>query len=482
MKEPKEVKKVEMRAGLEIHQQLDTGKLFCRCPSILRNDEPDWIVKRKLHAVAGESGEVDIAAKHEVSKSREFIYQGYKDSCCLIEFDEQPPMEIDKEALKVAVQIALLLNCEIIQNSQIMRKTVLNGSNTSGFQRTVLFAKNGFIETSFGKVGIDNIFLEEDSARPASSKEESDPELEHSKVYKLDRLGLPLVEIATGPHMFFPEQVKEAALKIGEILRACKVRRGIGTIRQDLNVSTPKHPRVEIKGFQDPKMMIETIEKEIDRQKKNKNPVSEVRKANVDGSSSFLRPMPGEHRMYPETDLPLLHISRDFINEVKADLPKLKSDIRGELKQKGLSEEMIKLVLSEEKLKEFEALLDSYNNPNFVAKLLLILTKEVASHEKVKQELFGLDILESILQAIRDKKINESDAKQVLENIAKGKSLGEALKIEKIDSSDMEGEIAKIVKEKPGLNANAYMGLVMAKFKGKVSGKEVMEILKKLVR
>ena len=143
---------------------------------------------------------------------------------------------------------------------------------------------------------------------------------------------------------------------------------------------------------------------------------------------------------------------------------------------------MIKLVLSEEKLKEFEALLDSYNNPNFVAKLLLILTKEVASHEKVKQELFGLDILESILQAIRDKKINESDAKQVLENIAKGKSLGEALKIEKIDSSDMEGEIAKIVKEKPGLNANAYMGLVMAKFKGKVSGKEVMEILKKLVR
>src|SRR5512137_1868068 len=119
----KDAPKVELKAGLEIHQQLDTGKLFCRCPSILRQDEPDWIVKRKLHAVAGEFGDVDAAAKHEVEKGKEFDYQGYKDTCCLIEFDEQPPLEIDKEALKIAVQVALLLNCEIIQNTQIMRKT-----------------------------------------------------------------------------------------------------------------------------------------------------------------------------------------------------------------------------------------------------------------------------------------------------------------------------------------------------------------------
>ena len=482
VKQETEAKKVEMKAGLEIHQQLDTGKLFCRCPSILRNDEPDWFAKRRLHAVAGESGEVDTAAKHEVILGKEFVYQGYKDSCCLVEFDEQPPLEIDKDALKIAVQIALLLNCEIIQNSQIMRKTVLNGSNTSGFQRTVLFARNGFIETSFGKVGIDNIFLEEDSARPSAALEDSDPELEHSKIYRLDRLGIPLVEIATGPHMFFPEQVKEAALKIGEILRACKVRRGIGTIRQDLNISTPKHPRVEIKGFQDPRMMIETVEKEIERQKKNKNPVSEVRKANVDGTSSFLRPMPGAHRMYPETDLPLLYISRDFINEVKASLPKLKSDIQGELKQTGLNEEMIKLVLGEEKLKEFELLLKSYNSPNFVARTLLVFTKEIASHEKKSVDIFTLDILSSILESVRAKKILESDVKQVLESIAKGKSLEEALKIEKADSSEIESEIAKIIKEKPGLSSGAYMGLVMAKFKGKVNGKEVSEIINKLIK
>lgn len=471
----KDIKKVEMRGGLEIHQQLDTGKLFCRCPSILRNDEPDWIAKRKLHAVAGESGKVDSAAKHEATKNKEFIYQGYKDSCCLIEFDEQPPMEIDKEALRIVLQVACLLNCEIIQNTQIMRKTVIDGSNTSGFQRTVLIARNGFIESSFGKVGIQTVCLEEDAAR----KIEGD---DKQIVFRLDRLGIPLIEIATAPEIYFPEQVKEVALKLGEILRACKVKRGLGTIRQDVNISTPKHPRVEIKGFQDPAMMIETINQEITRQKNNKKPIGEVRKANEDGSTSFLRPMPGADRMYPETDLPLLHISRDFINEVKKDLPKLKSDIRGELKEKGLSDEMLKLVLSEERLADFEYLLKIYSNSNFVAKLMFVLTKEIATHEKKDASMFTMDILETILESINAKKIDENDVKHVLENFAKGKKLEESMKIEKTDSSEIEGEVAKIIKEKPGLSSGAYMGLVMAKFKGKVNGKEVAEILKKLVK
>jgi Glu-tRNA(Gln) amidotransferase subunit E-like FAD-binding protein len=486
----KKERKIEITAGLEIHQQLDTGKLFCRCPSILRQDEPDWIVKRKLHVVAGESGEVDVAAKHESMKDKEFIYQGYRDTNCLVEFDEQPPLEINSEALKIAVQIALLLNCEILPITQIMRKTVLNGSNTSGFQRTMLLARNGFVETSFGRVSIDTLFLEEDSARPASSGEESDPELENSKTYKLDRLGIPLVEIATGPHMHYPEQVKEVALKIGEILRACKVKRGIGTIRQDLNISTKNHPRIEIKGFQDPAMMIKTVEIEAGRQKKevekNSSLTSQVRRANVDGTSSFLRPMPGAARMYPETDLPLLHISRDFINEVKKELPKLKSDIRGELKEKGLNEELIKVVLDSNKLREFEVMLKIYNNSNFVAKLMFLLTKEIASHEKIPaekiEEIFSLDVIESIIRKVVEKKIDEGDVKIVMENLARGKSIDEALKVEKIDNSEIEGEIAKIVKEKPGLSVGAYMGLVMARFKGKVDGKTVMAILNKLIK
>jgi Glu-tRNA(Gln) amidotransferase subunit E-like FAD-binding protein len=489
-KQKEQERKIEMKAGLEIHQQLDTGKLFCRCPGVLRNEKGDWIAHRKLHVVAGETGSIDLAAEHESKKAKEFIYEGFKDTNCLVEFDEQPPLEIDKEALKIACQIALLLNCEIIPVTQIMRKTVIDGSNTSGFQRTLLLAKNGFIETSFGRVGIQTICLEEDAARKIEENEK-----EGTITYRLDRLGIPLVEIATSPELYFPEQVKEAALKLGEILRSCKVKRGIGTIRQDLNISTPGHGRVEIKGFQDPAMMIITVEKEIERQKQEtkgedkkskKKAKGDVRKANPDGTTEFLRPMPGADRMYPETDLNLLKISRDFINEIKKSLPKLKSDIRGELRQRGLSDEMIKLVLEsgEEKMREFENMIKIYNKPNFVAKIMLVLPKEIASHENIKniENLITIDIIETILQNIASGKIKEEDAKHVLEKISKGIKIDEALKVEKTDLSEIEGEIAKIIKEKPGLTIGAYMGLVMQRFKGKVSGKAASEIINKLMK
>ena len=350
-------KQVQFKSGIEIHQQLDTHKLFCNCPSLLRNDEPEFQVKRKLHAVAGESGEIDIAAKHEAEQDKEFIYQGY-DSTCLVELDEEPPHLINQEALQTALHIALLLNCEIIPIAQVMRKTVVDGSNTSGFQRTALIARNGYVETDSGKVGIENIFLEEDSGRPPSGSISSDKLDEDSKItriWKLDRLGVPLVEITTAPDIKTPEQAKEVALHIGDILRSCKVKRGIGTIRQDINISIPEHPRTEIKGFQDPKMMIRTVELEVERQKSNlktkEDLVSQVRGALPDGTSKFQRPMPGSARMYPETDLPLLRISRDILNKAKASLPKLRSEVKGELIEKGLSEEQVKSLMKQNMMK-----------------------------------------------------------------------------------------------------------------------------------
>src|SRR3989344_2027044 len=177
--------KIGLKVGLEIHQQLDTGKLFCHCPSLLRKDEPDFTVKRKLHAVAGETGEIDAAVLHQTSLKKNFVYEGY-DTTCLVELDEEPPKEINKDALKIAIQVAILLNAKIFPISQIIRKTVVDGSNTSGFQRTVLIARGGFIETNYGKVGIESICLEEDSARTI---EKNGGEI----IYRLDRLGIPLI-------------------------------------------------------------------------------------------------------------------------------------------------------------------------------------------------------------------------------------------------------------------------------------------------
>ena len=476
-------KKIGFKAGLEIHQQLDSGKLFCHCPGYLRKDEPDYTIQRKLHKVAGETGEIDTAVLYEASLNKTFEYQGYNDTTCLVELDEEPPKEINEDALDEAIRISLLLNCEIVPITQVMRKTVVNGSNTSGFQRTTMIGQDGFIDTSFGTVGIDYVYLEEDAARIVSRSEKKD-------VYRLDRLGIPLVEIVTAPDAKNAEQVKELALKIGEVLRACKVKRGLGTIRQDINISIKGHPRTEIKGFQDPKFFITVVDKEIERQQNNlKEKVelkNEVRGALPSGETKFLRPLPGGARMYPETDLPLLKISRDRINRIKKSLPKLKSDIRDELKKKGLSDELINLVL-DGNLDEFEILAQVYEkDANLVAKMITLWRKELASKEKKSleeiKEVLTENILEKILEAIKGKKIGKNDAKKVMIDVISGKKIDDALKIEKVDHNELEEEIAKIVKEKPGLRPNAYMGLVMAKLKGKIDAKKAMQILSKLVK
>ena len=475
--------KIGFKSGLEIHQQLDTNKLFCNCSSLLRSDEPDFAVKRKLHVVAGETGEVDVAASHEASKNKEFIYQGYN-TTCLVEIDEEPPHEINKEALKIALQISLLLNCQIIPITQVMRKTVIDGSNTSGFQRTVLIARDGWIETSQGNVRIESVCLEEDAARIIKRDENS-----KEVIYRLDRLGIPLIEIATAPDIKNPIQAKETALYLGNILRSCKVKRGIGTIRQDVNLSIKNSKRIEIKGFQDIKNIERAIEKEVERQSelvgKGKS-VAEVRNVLYDGTSEFLRPLPGKARMYPETDVPLLKISKQFIDEVKKTLPKLKDETEGELKKQGLSDELVSSLLKGDKLDNYKELINLYKNPQLIAKMLVLWPKEIAGkkNKSIEEiyELLNIDILNEILSSLKSKKINELDIKDIMLKLSEGKSLDEILKIEKVNLNDIEEEIIKIIKNKPGLSDKAYMGLIMEKFRGKINGKDAIEIVKKHIK
>jgi len=466
---------VGLKVGLEIHQQLDTGKLFCRCPSIVRTDPPDVIIHRKLHAVAGEEGKVDIAADYEATREREFVYQGYSDTNCLLEYDECPPYEIEEEALEIAVQISLLLNCEILPVTQIMRKTVIDGSNTSGFQRTVCIARNGYIETESGRVGIWYVYLEEDAARKV--KEEKG-----GNVFRLDRLGIPMVEVVTAPDIKNPEQAKEVALHIGEILRSCKVKRGIGTIRQDVNLSIRGSKRIEVKGVQEPRLIQKTIEIEAERQiKLGKKSKAEVRKAEQDGSTKFLRPLPGVARMYPETDLPLLKISKKMLDKIKKTLPRLKHDIRKELVKEGLSADLARLILQKDKLSEFKELIIILKKPNLIAKMLVLWRGEIARHkgwskEKAEEKL-NTDMFEDILKLLKKDKIREGEVKGIMKQIADGKKLEEALEKEEVEG--VEEKVVKVLKEKPNLSEKAYMGLLMQKFKGKVRGKELIELIRK---
>jgi len=229
-------KKLGLRVGLEIHQQLASGtKLFCRCP-ITKSEEFPLEIHRKMRPVQSELGEEDPAALFEYLRNRTFVYKFNPESSCLIELDESPPLSMNESALKIAVQLSKLLHCSLVSEIHVMRKTVIDGSAVTGFQRTSLIATDGYIETSFGPLEIQTINIEEDSA-PAIGKGDA---IE----YRLDRLGIPLVEIATGSSISSPQEAKEAAKKIGTLLRSLDVVRGIGSIRQDVNISIKEGSRV----------------------------------------------------------------------------------------------------------------------------------------------------------------------------------------------------------------------------------------------
>ncbi|MDL5360939.1 Glu-tRNA(Gln) amidotransferase subunit GatE [Halalkalicoccus sp. NIPERK01] len=248
-------------AGLEIHQQLDTAtKLFCACPTERREPaESTRTFTRFLHPTRSELGEIDEAALEESRVDREFEYLAY-DTTCLVEADDEPPHRMDDEALEVALEIAGLLEMEPVDQAHVMRKIVVDGSNTSGFQRSSLIATDGAIETSEGAVGIEDLLLEEESAQRID-------ETESGVRWSLDRLGIPLVEIGTSPDIRSPEQALEAAERIGMLLRSTgTVKRGLGTIRQDVNVSIAEGARVEMKGVQSLDDIDDLVRGEVGRQ------------------------------------------------------------------------------------------------------------------------------------------------------------------------------------------------------------------------
>jgi len=252
--------KLGLKCGLEVHQQLDTGKLFCRCPSILKEGAPDYVFERKLRAVASELGEFDKAALEQTRRGLTYEYHAFNECCCLVECDEEPPKPVDENALETILKISLMTNARIFDELFAMRKTVVDGSNTSGFQRTMLVSENGELDLNGKKVGIQSIVLEEDSARPLERKGDR-------VIYSLDRQGTPLIEIATAPELFSPEETLACAKKLGELLRrTCKVKRGLGTIRQDINISIKEGARIELKGVQELRMIQEFVKREVNRQ------------------------------------------------------------------------------------------------------------------------------------------------------------------------------------------------------------------------
>ena len=610
---------VGLKSGIEIHQQLDTHKLFCSCPSTLRDDEPDVVVERFQRPVASEMGTFDPAALAEFKKGRKYIYQAYSDTTCLVELDEEPPHAPNDEAIDITLTFAEFVHARTVDMAQVMRKMVIDGSNTSGFQRTMLLATDGWIDGKLSKIHIQTICLEEDSARPI---ERSDDYI----VYRVDRLGIPLIEIATGPDMHTPDEVKEAAERIGILLRATgKVKRGLGTIRQDINISIRGGARIEIKGAQDLDLIPEYVKNEVRRQKglleirdemikrglKEKDfeqeildvteifantgakfvrktierggkalairvpkmsgligkelqtgrrfgtelsdyakvyakvggllhsdelpkygiteeEVQAVRKRlncekddafiivvdseerartalevvkerlkqalhgvpeetrgpNPDGTTRFMRPLPGAARMYPETDVPPVFITEERLKRIRENLPPLPEERYEEYRKMGLNEEQAKALVKSRHVFLFDELVEEGVEAKTAANILLTF---LPYWKRQGWELTEDQVRELALGY--NKKYPKEALDEIVPELAKGKKLDDVLREKGITMLDEE-EIRKVVRriveefgakgEEPRMNV--IMGRAMAELRGKAPGKVVARIVRELLQ
>ncbi len=603
-----EYQKLGLKCGIEIHQQLEGKKLFCECPTQLREDPPHFTIQRKMRASAGESGEVDIAARQEQLRSRSFLYEGYRDTTCLVEADCEPPHELNQEALYTALQFSKMVGAEINPIIQVMRKTIADGSNTSGFQRTALISRGGRIDTEEGEVRIASILLEEDACKIVSETPEE-------KVYRLDRLGIPLIEVGTLPDIKSPEQCLETAKKIGMLLRSLPgIKRGLGTIRQDVNVSIREGARVEIKGAQELKQLPLLVELEIKRQsellkikeelrglrmnelevvdvsllckdcpskiiqstlekqgkilaiklhglngflgrelqpnyrigtefsgrakikagvggifhsdelpaygiedkyvklfrkklkcdsqdafvlvadeeRKAKMALEvvheratglllgvpkEVRKANPDGTTSFLRPMPGAARMYPETDVPLVRPTREGI-----ELPEpLEEKIKRYQEELKLSPDLAiflakssKVLLFEELVKKYPEIKAAFIAETLTSSLLEIKRKYAQDPEKLTDDHFR-----ELFECLQQKKIHKDIVLDVLIDMCQG--VFDIKKYESLGTEEIHLRLKEIVAKNKSAPFPALMGIAMKELAGKASGKFISEELKKIV-
>lgn len=243
MNDPALFESLGFKCGLEIHQQVATErKLFCHCPVGLTKRRHDAEILRHMRPTLSELGEYDGTALMEFKTKKEVIYRLYRDRTCTYEMDDTPPFLVNQQAVDYAIQIALLFNCKIVDEIHVIRKQYLDGSIPTGFQRTMIIGVDGWVPYKGRKITITQVNLEEEACREIS-------DIGHLITFATDRLSTPLVEIITGADMRNPIEAEEVCRLLGNSMKITGlVRRGIGTVRQDVNVSVTGGKRVEIKG------------------------------------------------------------------------------------------------------------------------------------------------------------------------------------------------------------------------------------------
>ena len=621
--------KIGLKIGLEIHQQLNVGsKLFCGCQPELFKDEPETTFLRRLRPTQSEFGQDDPATFFEFQKGIKILYEANHKSACLVDLDEEPPHSLNMDALKVVLAASLMMNMQPVDEVHIMRKTIIDGSSTTGFQRTCIVALNGWIKVGEKIIPMQTANLEEDSARKTGTEDEG-----KTIRYRVDRMGIPLIEVATAPVIYSPLEAQQVALAIGKILRDTgKVMRGLGVIRQDLNVSITKGTLIEVKGVQELELIPTVIEYEVQRQlslldvkeelhrrgitkdvlkpefvdvtdvfKESKAKVirkavdrnykvfavklagfagllgkelmpnyrvgselsdyakfwgrvggifhtdempnygispeevmavrknvdatendgvifvadidencrdalkavieraqetlvgipAETRTAKDDGTTRYMRPRPGAARMYPETDIPAIVITEDFVKNVQANLPESSEKKLARLMQQyALNEKLSKQIIDSEYAILFEEIVKETAVASSIAAVFLTETMKSLKRDGIEVEKVNEFQIKELFAAVGSDLLAKEAISEVFSWLTKNedKTVQEAitaLDLKMFTEVDLEPIVDRVITankhiiEKNGKGAfGMLMGSVMKEVRGKATPELVGKILK----
>ncbi|MEM2642906.1 MAG: Glu-tRNA(Gln) amidotransferase subunit GatE [Candidatus Bathyarchaeia archaeon] len=628
MNEKLDYAQLGLKVGLEVHQQLDTHtKLFCHCKPELFKEEPEITFLRRLRPTQSELGQIDPAAYFEFQKGVKILYEANSQTSCLVEMDEEPPHPLNMEAVEIALTAALMMKATPVDEIHVMRKTVIDGSNTTGFQRTCVIAINGTIKVGEKTVPIQHISLEEDAARKTGE--------EGTTIrYRIDRLGIPLIEVATAPVINTPKEAGGVALAIGKILRATgKVKRGLGTIRQDLNISIKGGALTEIKGVQELELIPLVVEYEVQRQlnlikisqelakagvrpenlkeeffdvtevfqqtnckvlrkaiekgqrvlavklpgfagflkrelmpgvrlgtemadrarfwgrvggifhtdelpahgitsqevealrkavsaqstdavvfvadapenakdalkavleracEALKGVPEETRAANPDGTTRYMRPRPGAARMYPETDIPPIQLTEEYINKIRQNLPELPEQKLQRLMQEyNLNQKLAQQLIDSECTELFEKVAKESQVPPTTIAAFLTETLKSLKREGVKTKNVSESQILEMFKAVASGELAKEALTEVFKWLAQheGKTLHEAIQslgLKMLSEKELEEIVEKTIRinketvEKYRKESfHIIVSSVMREVRGRANPEKVIEIIKK---
>ncbi len=448
------------RCGIEVHQQLDTDqKLFCRCPVGLVAEAPDTFVLRHMRPTLSEMGEYDGTALMERKKRKEIIYQILNNHVCTYEMDDTHPFLVNEKALDIGIKLALLFQCKIVDEAHVSRKQYLDGSIPTGFQRTILIGTDGWIPYKGKKIGIRQINIEEDACREVSDQG-------HRIVFRTDRLSTPLVEVITEAHMLNPMEAGEVTCLLAETNRISGlVRRGIGTARQDVNVSIMGGNRVEIKGVEKIGLIPALTHHEALRQKA----LLELRDELVRRRIS--------DRMYPDTDHPPIRVDEARIQKAKAEVPEFPWERREKLKKMGLSEQLVDELATHPFFKNFQVVAEMSGDPKWAARTIAETLKFLKRKGYDISHLKDEDFFE-LAKLLRERRFYREGTPEIIKVMCQnGYTAKNAVekRISKIPFEEIDLLVAELIKNNDtsldlDKRRRFLMGLVMRKYRGAIPG------------